>query len=493
MNRMLSCALGLPSLIQNDSYTTTIPAECDDAQFDVNSSILPPLSGSDVVGRDNTYSVLRCRLTHLIKMTTCPRVGVDSTEPPAAEILQRHQADIHNFLSELPPALRLDVSPFSPSSPSPSSPDDLAMASSSSPALEPPPPPPRAAAAALSLLGHGRILEMMLPAARRDSIQQQAMFASVDAACRVGSAARILLGGAGVGGGGGCLKNYLWMRGAWVGAVWCAGAILRDGTAMWAQPARDAVRDTLAVFGGRDCPGEKVLRFLQSKGRAGGVPPPRAGEKRKRPASGDGSGGVLGDGEILPFVGMGVCFARSGLPTPTPSQPDVPTSRPAATPSRRKEKERDGKGRPQIAVRVRGGAGADSKVKTEPSTPVVAREQPVPIRPAAAKPPSRRQSVSVVPSPLQPPPQPQAQQPQHEQLPPRQPTPQGYIAPPPQQQQQQQNYTHPPPAGLPPQMQPIEYVAAYDGSMYAAPQQPYVGAPPYAPPPQGYYYASTLR
>ena len=68
---------------------------------------------------------------------------------------------------------------------------------------EPPPPPPRAAAAALSLLGHGRILEMMLPAARRDSVQQQAMFASVDAACRVGTAARILLGGSGVGGGGG--------------------------------------------------------------------------------------------------------------------------------------------------------------------------------------------------------------------------------------------------------------------------------------------------
>ncbi|EJD37952.1 hypothetical protein AURDEDRAFT_187875 [Auricularia subglabra TFB-10046 SS5] len=475
----VSEALGHPHIIPDGSFSTTLPAECDDAQFDLLSNALPPLSGSDS-GRDNSFIVLRCRLVQVFKNIQ-HRVKNDTGAEGSLDTAQACQAELAEWLSEVPPQLRFDPTPSE--SPSPISPDDY----TASPVM-------LAQRAALVHMVHARALQLFLPlAAIRKATASPAHFAVVNAAHEVITASKHLLPGR--------TPHYFYSRATFFSAVACAAELLRDPAALLAGPARDAVTEALIQFsatdGGHRSPPARVLRALLAKGRnmrRG----PKAGDKRKRGAeegtmdADEGEDDML-PGTVLPFLGPAICVAR---PAPTP--PPAPTPAPREKESH-KERERDPKARPQLAIRVR--PDAPGKVKTEPGTPVVApphRREPVPIRPT---PPSHQRP------PSQPQPQPQIQQQRKAPQPPPPPPPPvpppavvysatsaaTYVegVPPPRrssvipmdtQPTQPPPHPHPPPPP-PPQPQPVDaYVAYADGP---PPPAMYYGPPPYAPP---YYY-----
>ncbi|KZV96016.1 hypothetical protein EXIGLDRAFT_592732, partial [Exidia glandulosa HHB12029] len=113
----ISDFLGHVPTIADNTFTTNMPAECDDDQFTPHSGSIP--APSDLSTQtNNSYFIQKCRLAQLVKNMK-KRVFQDPKQPalePSLEVAQACEGDIVTWLGELPPVFKVqaEVDPAHP-------------------------------------------------------------------------------------------------------------------------------------------------------------------------------------------------------------------------------------------------------------------------------------------------------------------------------------------------------------------------------------------
>ncbi|KZV62477.1 hypothetical protein PENSPDRAFT_658069 [Peniophora sp. CONT] len=334
--------MGQLPIIQDNTYTTRIPADVDEGQFNPSSTSLPvPVprgSGPDSSETGFAFFALKCKLAQLVKSVkkrtfTDPLAAQESIETHL-EQAEQFEEDVKSWLSELPRLFRLDA--------------DLVV-----PNRGPVSATLQAQRCELSIVANRMILKIFLPFLRAcvsdtqnsASTPRRIVSSVVDAAHNIIHAVQLTQGiwrqtrpSA--------FAFYSFGRTLFDALVMSASAVVVHPTGASSGVALadlatglDTMRDTRTAFG-RSCRETSVdesirvverMRVRAETARTGDAPPAStlsavAGVKRKRGSEDYGDELELLEGDFhLPYVGTGVTCVRvpqEGLLTPdSPAAP----------------------------------------------------------------------------------------------------------------------------------------------------------------------------
>lgn len=394
--------MGHASLISEQSFTTHIPAEVEDDLFNPASTSLPALSGSDREHR-STYITLKCRFTLLsksVRRQATKEPFVDDSGELTVDQIAPYEADIVNWLTDLPLAFRL------------SSQDDLMAPAtlafpSTSPLLI-------AQRCALALNAQRMMLKLYLPFLKDCRSQAcTVLMKTATAASEIINAVRVMHASSNAI----LLKFYEVGRGLFDAAVVSAQVVIQQPTSLVASETLRVAGRALEIMrsldGAKECYRSEAIRVVENmihkaEGAKTGLPANAgAGAKRKR---GDVEGETLGGpGFQLPYVGPAITSIKPGppvsilrpstVPSRDPPARDLPKARADAEKRKDKEKEKERKSYPNIGVRAR----VKPRISATPSStaPGSHGRMQAPPTPTTEAPPSTHVPPNLAPAPMQ--------------------------------------------------------------------------------------------
>lgn len=344
--RYVSDSMGHAPFIPDNSFTAKIPTDVDENSFSPSSTSVPAPSNDDH-GAKYFGLKIRCLInfSFLIILTTLtlsnhslaqlvksvkkrtfkdPLIDSNSPESLSLEDAGLFEAEVTNFLSDLPPAFQLDVDSCLSTLNGPSE--------SSSPTGPSPSPYLIAQQCELVVTSQRLILKLYLPFLKsfHHRANTQAILTTINAAHVVINASRVLHAlykqPSGVRRPGPALFDlYSFGQALFDAAVICAHSAIQQPTAIWAKAALEDVASALVVMkdpmvatgrgpmnGGVEGSVSEAVQVIEMlkkkaesvKGAGSGAVESNTGSKRKHDEIGTGGDRLLGG--FLPYVGAAV-------------------------------------------------------------------------------------------------------------------------------------------------------------------------------------------
>ncbi|OCH88727.1 hypothetical protein OBBRIDRAFT_757687 [Obba rivulosa] len=178
----VSDCMGHPPTIADNTFTTRLPAEVDDDQFNPSSTTLPSPPGGEGSEKGTAYFVLKCRLAQLVKNVKKQTFRDPLDDDPGELSMEQaatYESSVITFLNKLPEAFRLDMN------------SDAAQLTSASFSVS---PFLVAQRCELVILAHRVILKLYLPFLKEASLNKphQAFFGTINAAHAIIYASRVM-------------------------------------------------------------------------------------------------------------------------------------------------------------------------------------------------------------------------------------------------------------------------------------------------------------
>ncbi|KAK7683807.1 hypothetical protein QCA50_013183 [Cerrena zonata] len=359
----VSDCMGHPTLIADHTFNTKLPAEVDEETFSPSSTSLPVPTSDEHCENTSAYMVLKCRLAQLmksVKKQTSRESHTDDVLELSIDQAATVETEITNWLADLPPRYRLDMSTTDSS-------HHHHHYSAGSGASSSTPPMLISQRCELVMIANRMILKLYLPFLRDanghgpNKPSHQTVLGTINAAHSISHAARVLHSA--------CQETrpalfdyYDFGRGLFDAAIVCAHATLQQPTSILAAEAMKCVDESLEIMrewglfkyaAEGSLEGLRIIELMKQKaeiarGNSGDDGSGNAGTKRKRTEFEDDT---LDDGFQLPFIGASVTSVRTDQAKPmlVPSRPTVPSSKDSGKSSKDKVRY------PTIGIRSRPG------------------------------------------------------------------------------------------------------------------------------------------
>ncbi|KAI0692722.1 hypothetical protein BC835DRAFT_32351 [Cytidiella melzeri] len=318
--RLVSECMGQQPLILENSFTTKLPADVDEEKFSPSSTTIPTFSTESGEAAP-TYLGLKCRLVQLVKGIRRQAAKDLADDDVSIDQAASGEAEISTWLSDLPPAFRLNMEA------------DMAHSLSGSPSTS---PFVVAQRCDLVIAANHVVLKLYLPFMKESCVSSgskpshQALMGTINAAHAVIYASRVL--------------HSLWRdtrptafdyydygRSLFDAAIICAYAVIQQPKNILAAEAIKSLSSALEVMHALDnirtgldasgSPSEathvvELMKEKAERARASEVAP--TGTKRKRNDSLPLREAKLAGGFQLPYVGASVSFVKPDQSRVTP-------------------------------------------------------------------------------------------------------------------------------------------------------------------------------